>query len=207
MTFRLCRVTLFPGNHTVDRQGHTRLSACLFGVFRPFRLGGRQPACASKTKNRTKIHRRQVLRSFVGAEMRPDKERPAGHTGVWPRDLTTYGRIYARQNRMFPCLSMVPSTDKGTHGFCRALYARHSMLGRNTPIRRQGPWPYDSMPCGPLLVRPHFCSDKTAWHLSIDGRFAARKPSRPVCPRAARICAARPAMGAKKACATAKNMV
>ena len=43
--------------------------------------------------------------------------------------------------------------------------------------------------------------------LSIDGSFAAKKPSRPVCPRAARICAARPAMGAKKACTTAKNMV
>ena len=65
---------------TVDRQGHNRLSACLFGAFRPFRLGGRQPACASKAKNRTKTHRRQVLRSFAGAEMRPDKERPAGHT-------------------------------------------------------------------------------------------------------------------------------
>ena len=92
---------------TIDKQGHIRLSACLFGAFRPFRLGGRQPACASKAKNRTKTHRRQVLRSFAGAEMRPDKERPAGHTGVWPRGLTRYGRICVRQNRVFPCLSMV----------------------------------------------------------------------------------------------------
>ena len=63
---------------TIGRQGNARLSACLSGAFRPFRLGGRQPACASKTKNRTKTHRRQVQCSFAGAEMRPDKERPLG---------------------------------------------------------------------------------------------------------------------------------
>ena len=110
--------------NTIDRQGHTRLSACLFGDSRPFRLGGRQPACASKAKNRTKTHRRQVLRSFAGAEMRPDKERPAGHTGVWPRGLTRYGRICVRQNRVFPCLSMVSydySTSSGRSQFFFAV--------------------------------------------------------------------------------------
>ena len=54
--------------NTIDRQRHNRLSACLFGCFRPFRLGG-----------------------------------PA----VWPRALMRYGRIAARQNRVFPCLSMI----------------------------------------------------------------------------------------------------
>ena len=54
--------------NTIDRQRHNRLSACLFGCFRPFRLG--EPA-------------------------------------VWPRALMRYGRIAARQNRVFPCLSMI----------------------------------------------------------------------------------------------------
>ena len=48
---------------------------------------------------------------------------------------------------------------QGNTRFCRALYARHSMLGINTPIRRQVPWPYASMTCGPFLV--------CRWYLSI----------------------------------------
>ena len=69
-----------------------------FRRFLPFHLGGRQPrskgtslgsigenmptqpACVSKTKNHSKIHRWQVLCSFVGAEMCPDKKRPAENT-------------------------------------------------------------------------------------------------------------------------------
>ena len=39
-----------------------------------------QPACVSKTKNHSKIHRWQVRSSFVGAEMCPDKKRPAENT-------------------------------------------------------------------------------------------------------------------------------
>ena len=58
----------------------TRLPACLFGAFCPFRLGGRQPACVSKTKNPSKPHRWQVPCSFAGTEMRPDKKRPAENT-------------------------------------------------------------------------------------------------------------------------------
>ena len=38
------------------------------------------PACVSKTKNHSKIHRRQVRSSFAGAEMGPDKKRPAENT-------------------------------------------------------------------------------------------------------------------------------
>ena len=40
--------------------------------------------------------------SFAGAEMRPDKERPAENTAVLSRDLTMYGPISARQNRICP---------------------------------------------------------------------------------------------------------
>ena len=86
------------GDGTVDRQGQTRLPACLSGAFCPFRLGGRQPrskgtslssigenmptqpACVSKTKNHSKIHRWQVRSSFAGAEMCPDEKRPAENT-------------------------------------------------------------------------------------------------------------------------------
>ena len=86
------------GDGTVDRQGQTRLPACLSGAFCPFRLGGRQPrskgtslgsigenmptqqACGSKSKNHSKIHRWQVRSSFAGAEMCPDKKRPAENT-------------------------------------------------------------------------------------------------------------------------------
>ena len=86
------------GDGTVDRQGQTRLPACLSGAFCSFRLGLRQPrskgtslgsigenmptqqACVSKTKNHSKIHRWQVRSSFAGAEMCPDKKRPAENT-------------------------------------------------------------------------------------------------------------------------------
>ena len=50
--------------------------------------------------------------SFAGAEMCPGKERPAENTAVLSRDLTRYGRISARQNRVCPCQSMVPSINR-----------------------------------------------------------------------------------------------
>ena len=77
---KACSVTGIGGKDTIDWQGQTRLTACLSGTFCPFRLGGRQPACVSKTKNHTKTHRWQVQGSFAGAEMRSDKKRPAENT-------------------------------------------------------------------------------------------------------------------------------
>ena len=88
----------FTTHSTIAWQGQTRLPACLSGAFCPFRLGLRQPrskgtslgsigenmptqqACVSKTKNHSKIHRWQVQSSFAGAEMCPDKKRPAENT-------------------------------------------------------------------------------------------------------------------------------
>ena len=56
------------------------------------------------------MHRRQVLRGFVGAELYPDKESPVGHIGVWLRALTPYGRIYTEHEML----------GKHVHGFvCR----------------------------------------------------------------------------------------
>ena len=73
-------VTSIGGKDTIDWQGQTRLTACLSGAFCSFRLGLRQQACGSKTKNHSKIHRWQVRSSFAGAEMCPDKKRPAENT-------------------------------------------------------------------------------------------------------------------------------
>ena len=75
-----CPVTNIGGKDTIDWQGQTRLTACLSGAFCSFRLGLRQQACGSKTKNHSKIHRWQVRSSFAGAEMRSDKKRPAENT-------------------------------------------------------------------------------------------------------------------------------
>ena len=63
-----------------------------------------------KSQKRMKTYRRQVLRGFVGAELYPDKESPAGHIGVWLRALTPYGRIYTEHEML----------GKHVHGFvCR----------------------------------------------------------------------------------------
>ena len=77
---KTCPVTSIGGKDTIDWQGQTRLTACLSGAFCSFRLGLRQQACGSKTKNHSKIHRWQVRSSFAGAEMCPDKKRPAENT-------------------------------------------------------------------------------------------------------------------------------
>ena len=77
---KTCSVTGIGGKDTIDWQGQTRLTACLSGAFCSFRLGLRQQACGSKTKNHSKIHRWQVQSSFAGAEMCPDKKRPAENT-------------------------------------------------------------------------------------------------------------------------------
>ena len=49
--------TISPVIDTISQQGQTRLSPRLFGAFFPFRLGLRQQACVSKTKNHSKNHR------------------------------------------------------------------------------------------------------------------------------------------------------
>ena len=97
------QIPVFCYNSTIYPQGQACLSARLSGAFCPFRLGGRAPACGSKANDPSNIHRRQVQSSFAGAEMCPNKKRPAGNTHVLPRDLTQCGRISARQNRVCPC--------------------------------------------------------------------------------------------------------
>ena len=62
--------------------------------------------------------------SFAGAEMCPDKERPAENTAVLSRGLTRYGRISARQNRVCPCQSMV---------YFGVRIGRQALTGRGGP--------------------------------------------------------------------------
>jgi len=69
--------------------------------------------------------------SFVGAEMCPDKERPAENTAVLSRDLTRYGCISARQNRVCPCQSMVVSP--------LYLISRGKATGKNRELFLCGP--------------------------------------------------------------------
>ena len=93
-------------NNTIGRQGQTRLPACLSGAFCPSHLDGRQPACGSKAKNHSKMHRRQVRSSFAGAEMCPDKESPAGNTCRISKGLDA---VWAHFCPSKPCLPL--STD------------------------------------------------------------------------------------------------
>ena len=102
-------ITVIYCAFAIDSQGQTRLPACLSGAFCPFRLGGRQPACVSKTKNHSKIHRWQVRSSFAGAEMCPDKKRPAENTCRIVKGLDA---VWAHFCPSKPCL---PLSIDGTH--------------------------------------------------------------------------------------------
>ena len=104
---KTCPVTSIGGKDTIDWQGQTLLTACLSGAFCSFRLGLRQQACGSKTKNHSKIHRWQVRAVLSEQKCVQTRKGPQVILAVLPRGLTQYGRISARQNRVCPCQSMV----------------------------------------------------------------------------------------------------
>ena len=58
------------------------LPAAMYTISLPYHRLTRAntPACVSKTKNHSKIHRWRVRSSFAGAEMCPDKKRPTENT-------------------------------------------------------------------------------------------------------------------------------
>ena len=93
--------------HTIARQGQTRLTARLSGAFCSFRLGGRQPTCVSKNKNHSKIHSCQVQAVLPEQKCVQTRKGPQKILIVLSRDLTLYGPISARQNRVCPCQAMV----------------------------------------------------------------------------------------------------
>ena len=132
---------------TIDQQGQTGLSARLSGAFCSFRLGLRQPrskgtslgsigenmptqpACISKAKNHSKIHRWQVHSSFVGAEMCPDKKRPAGNTC---RIAKGFDAVWAHFCPSKPCL---PLSIDGMEQYSTLPAEFHPCL-RNCALRR-----------------------------------------------------------------------
>ena len=59
----------------------------------------RQQGCFLRAKNLSDPARRDVQRSFFGADFRSDKKTTAGNTSVLPRAATRYGRKSARKNR------------------------------------------------------------------------------------------------------------
>ena len=66
-----------------------------------------QPACASKAKNHSKIHRWQVRAVLPEQKCVQTRKGPQRILAVLSRGLTQYGRISARQNRACPCQLMV----------------------------------------------------------------------------------------------------
>ena len=144
---KTCPVTSIGGKDTIDWQGQTRLTACLSGAFCSFRLGLRQPrskgtslgsigenmptqpACISKAKNHSKIHRWQVHSSFVGAEMCPDKKRPAGNTC---RIAKGFDAVWAHFCPSKPCL---PLSIDGMEQYSTLPAEFHPCL-RNCALRR-----------------------------------------------------------------------
>ena len=75
--------------------------------------------------------------SFAGAEMCSGKERPAENTAVLSRDLTPYGRISVRQNRVCPRQSMVQSATRSESQLFRPGRALH--LPCTAPRRDHSP--------------------------------------------------------------------
>ena len=122
---KTCPVTSIGGKDTIDWQGQTRLTACLSGAFCSFRLGLRQQACGSKTKNHSKIHRWQVRSSFAGAEMCPDKKRPAENTCRIVKGLDA---VWAHFCPSKPCLPLsIDGSVKGNRqGFLSRAITRRS---------------------------------------------------------------------------------
>ena len=75
----------------------------------------RQQACGSKTKNHSKIHRWQVRSSFAGAEMRPDKKRPAENTCRIVKGLDA---VWAHFCPSKPCLPLsIDGSEREPSGF------------------------------------------------------------------------------------------
>ena len=112
--------------HTIARQGQTRLTARLSGAFCSFRLGGRQPTCVSKNKNHSKIHSCQVQAVLPEQKCVQTRKGPQKILVVLSRDLTLYGPISARQNRVCPCQAMVTSEEEPKEAMGKIAFKKHT---------------------------------------------------------------------------------
>ena len=95
----------YTGYHQLTR-ANTPASASfrLFLLFSPWRASARLRLKSQKSLENPSL---TGAKQFCRSEMCPDKERPAENTAVLSRDLTQYGRISVRQNRVCPCQLMV----------------------------------------------------------------------------------------------------
>ena len=138
-------VTICNFYHRLTRA--TTPGSVSFRRFCPFRLAGcqprskgtslssigenmpTQPSGVSKTKNHSKIHRWQVRSSFVGAEIRPDKKRPAENTCRIVKGLDA---VWAHFCPSKPCLPLsIDGNVKGNRqGSLSRLITRRSDQNR-----------------------------------------------------------------------------
>ena len=147
-------VTSIGGKDTIDWQGQTRLTACLSGAFCSFRLGLRQQACGSKTKNHSKIHRWQVRSSFAGAEMCPDKKRPAENTCRIVKGLDA---VWAHFCPSKPCLPL-SSDGKKISRFTQKIIGAQPAVPFSTQGFAHFPHLFPPALCNPINL-PESCKN------------------------------------------------
>ena len=178
---KTCPVTSIGGKDTIDWQGQTRLTACLSGAFCSFRLGLRQQACGSKTKNHSKIHRWQVRSSFAGAEMCPDKKRPAENTCRIVKGLDA---VWAHFCPSKPCLplSIDGNVKRNRQGSLSRLITRRS--DQNHKIK------YCLLFCdfaGSLVKSPKGCLPSCPESMALRVLFVSPRPVYPRTPAASEV--------------------
>ena len=149
---------------TIDEQGRSRLAACLSGAFVLFVLAG--AVCISKNKNHSKIHRWQGPCSFAGAEMQPDRERPAEHTF---RMVKRIDAVWADFCPAKPCL---PLFMDGKYTIIQKLPCVKSKSSSSRPTRTSSPtrWPvWPLRPHWPFRTfRSEAPSRRSALHVSTE---------------------------------------
>ena len=151
---KTCSVTSIGGKDTIDWQGQTRLTACLSGAFCSFCLGLRQQACGSKTKNHSKIHRWQVRSSFAGAEMCPDKKRPAENTCRIVKGLDA---VWAHFCPSKPCL-LLSSDGKKISRFTQKIIGAQPAVPFSTQGFAHFPHLFPPALCNPINL-PESCKN------------------------------------------------
>ena len=167
------------------------MPTCLSVAFCPFRLGGRQPACVSKAKKHSKIHRRQVRSSFAGAEMGPDKKRPAENTCRIVKGLDA---VWAHFCPPKPCLPL--SIDGAFHNKkVHVPFIRHYCLRKGNALDRPPHTGRIPGTAGQIPAIAWSAGPRTARHRDISSRTGRRIRSPPWC--AAAVCRPLPLRGGR----------
>mgnify|MGYP001344696070 CR=1 FL=1 len=140
-----------------------------------------QPACVSKTKNHSKIHRWQVRSSFAGAEMCPDKKRPAENTCRIVKGLDA---VWAHFCPSKPCLPL--SIDGSVKGNRQGSLSR-SITRRSDQNRKIK---YCFLFCdfaGSLVKSPKGCLPSCPESTALRVLFVSPRPVYPRTPAASEV--------------------